>query len=371
MEKPLNTAPVYPIRYASETEKASWDALIGATPNGGNLLQTTSFALAKASSGWTANYLFFRGDASVFADVPNAEVPFLALSRSVPLLGTIWYIPNGPCFATAEQLLNFADTARAWFTSKKAFLVKLDSELTADTVDLGTLREHGLTKSTDLQTGSVNTVVLDLTPGSEAVFKAFPQPGRYSVNRARRDGVETSAVPLTPENKRIMFDLLEETARASNFPTRTYEYYSTFWDAFARNDKARLFFATFEGNVIAAAFVVKNGPKAFYKDGASVRDRPAYGASHLLQWEAIQWALEDPTVESYDMMGTPPSDQLSDTDHPYHGIGRFKTSFNKTVVDRLGSFEMVLKPSAVSLWNRYGYRVMNKLNRMFKHEVFF
>ena len=105
------------------------------------------------------------------------------------------------------------------------------------------------------------------------------------------------------------------------------------------------------------------GDKGTYKDGASIRAKTAYGASHLLQWEVIKW-MKDHAVITYDLCGTPPSDRINDTNHPHYGIGRFKTSFNKHVTDYIGAYDIVVKPMKYKLWTRLGERAALRLSKL-------
>jgi hypothetical protein len=41
------------------------------------------------------------------------------------------------------------------------------------------------------------------------------------------------------------------------------------------------------------------------------------------------------------------------------------------VIDRTGTYDLVINPSATNRWNRFGYRIAGKLNRMFRKEVYF
>lgn len=98
------------------------------------------------------------------------------------------------------------------------------------------------------------------------------------------------------------------------------------------------------------------GKKSTYKDGASVRERTAYGASHLLQWNVIQWAKEH-GAEIHDFCGSPPSDEIDNTLHPHYGVGRFKLSFSKHVVDYVGCYDLVVRPLNYKAWTKAGERI--------------
>jgi lipid II:glycine glycyltransferase (peptidoglycan interpeptide bridge formation enzyme) len=81
--------------------------------------------------------------------------------------------------------------------------------------------------------------------------------------------------------------------------------------------------------------------------------------------------MKEKGVTSHDLCGTPPSDQINDPNHPYYGIGRFKTSFNKEVTDYVGTYDIVIQPLFYKFWETYGERIALKLSRLLRHENYY
>ena len=312
------------IRLATPDERDRWQQLVAATPDGGNVLQLEQFAEAKALSGWQPQYVIWREQLAV-----------LVLSRSIPLLGKLWYIPKGPGLGSLDQLLEFLPDLREFAQQRGVFLLKIEPEIrrSASESTPNQLTALGLEKAPDIQAAS--TVLVDLSPDEEQLFSGFPQPGRYAINRARRDEGIVEAVPTNAETIDIAYRMLANTAQVGAFRIRPRDYYERFWGGFSQTGVGQMFFAKHRDQVIAIAYVMVLGEKASYKDGASIKERPVYGASHLLQWEAMRWA-KGQGATSYDLTGAPPSDQLSNRQHPLYGLVKFKTSFNKEVTDYIG-----------------------------------
>lgn len=107
-----------------------------------------------------------------------------------------------------------------------------------------------------------------------------------------------------------------------------------------------------------------------YKDGASIRQRTAYGASHLLQWHVINWAKQKGSVE-HDLAGCPPIKDINNPDHPFYGLGRFKTSFNKTVTEYVGAYEVPVKLWKAKLWHKLIEKIVRRLYFRLKHESWY
>ena len=96
----------------------------------------------------------------------------------------------------------------------------------------------------------------------------------------------------------------------------------------------------------------------------------AYGASHLLQWEMMRW-MKSHGVTRYDLCGTPPADRIGDESHPLYGVGRFKTSFNKTVTEFVGAYELPLSTVKFKLWKMLVERLVLRLNARFARQEWY
>src|SRR5690606_24658912 len=79
-------------RFATPDETASWDDLLVANPDKGNVFQTTEVAETKRKNSWTPRYVMVGSRA------------ITVLEKSVPFLGNYWYLPKGPGVADQADL---------------------------------------------------------------------------------------------------------------------------------------------------------------------------------------------------------------------------------------------------------------------------
>jgi lipid II:glycine glycyltransferase (peptidoglycan interpeptide bridge formation enzyme) len=345
------------IRFAKKSEIDTWNTRVLTNPDNGNVFQGYEFALQKKLGGWTPRF--------VLAD----DLAITLVEKKVFGFGKVWYIPKGPGISSVRQLDELLQPLKKFARSHGVFTIKIEPELPKDDETLTNLMKLGLVRTRSIQPNS-STVILDISADLDTVLSNLNQKARHAINRAKRDGVTTKAVPATDENCRIMFDLLHETATDAEFGIRPARYYGKFYQTYEKADLGQLFFAYFEGKVVAGAYALAFGVKGTYKDGASVRQRSAYGASHLLQWEVLQW-MKTKAITSYDLCGTPPSDQINNPDHSYYGIGRFKTSFNKHVTDYVGAYEIPVRPKASRLWTRFFEKVVRRIYYKVKGESYY
>lgn len=344
------------IRFADQTEIDDWNTYILANPDSGNVFQSYEFAEQKRLGGWTPRF--------VFCDTLAVTI----LEKTVPSLGRLWYLPKGPGISSLRELDELLPELKDFATKQGVFAVKVEPELPKTDDTLASLLKLGLVKVRPIQP-NFSTVTIDLSPDLEMILASLNQKGRHAINRAKRDGVTTELVATNDENCRLMYKLLAETA-AGQFQIRSYNYYKTFWQRFEKAGFGQLFFAYFEGKLVAGAYAIAYGHKGTYKDGASVRERTAYGASHLLQWRVIEW-MKERGVTIHDLCGAPPSDQINNPDHPHYGIGRFKTSFNKEVTDYIGAYDIIIRPFAYQIWRKIGERAMLRLHQKLRSESYF
>ena len=339
------------LRFATEEEISNWNDIIIQNPDGGNILQGKEFIAQKARAGWTPRYLM------------SDECAISVLQKHVPLLGNVWYSPKGPGVRSVKQLEKVVAELQSFAKKHGVFTIKIEPEIdhTESLFGLDILKTRPIQYN-------YATVLVDLSPSEEDILKSLNQKGRHAIRRAERDGVVVKKVELTDENIQIMYDLFKQTASSAGFVIRPLEYYQHFYRAYG--DNGALFFAYVDNTPVAGAFAMVQGEKSMYKDGASVRERVVYGASHLLQWEVIKWTKARGSKE-HDLAGVPPIAEIKNPDHPFYGLGRFKTSFNKTVTEHVGAYEIPVSRLKTTLWMRYIEKIVRRLYFKKHHESYY
>ncbi len=342
------------VRFATSEEIENWDSLILQNPDNGNVFQSVEMSNFKLESGWQQRFLV--------VELESLNLYITIQEKSVLTLGKLWYAPKGPGVEKISDIWQITPPLKQFARENGVFAVKIEPEIIKYDGFQQEFSARGFIQVRPIQP-NFSTIILDISGTDEEILSSMPRKGaKYSINRARRDGVTVNRVEATDENCRIFYDLLAETAANSGFKIRDFNYHKRFWQDFATAKIGQLFFAYFEGQVVAAAYVFTFGEKSTYKDGASVRQRTAYGASHLLQWEVMNWAREN-GAKQHDLCGTPPSDKIHDKNHPHHGIGVFKTSFSHEITDYIGAFDLPVKSFKYKLWAKFGERLTLKIHR--------
>lgn len=344
-------------RFATESEISQWNDLIVANPDGGNVFQSLEYSNLKQLGHWRPRFIVCE------------SIAISVLEKTVFGLGTVWYIMKGPGISTPDDLMKLLPGLRSFAKSQRVFSVKIEPEILKNKLSLAALAATELVPTGAIQP-NVSTIVLDIAPSLDEILTTMPQTGRYAIKRAERDGVMVRQVPATDENCDLMFTLLRDTALASHFGIRAPVYYKTYWQDFEKSGLGQLFFAYVDGQIVAGAYAFVYGHKSTYKDGASIRKRTAYGASHLLQWHVIQWAKQRGSIV-HDLCGAPPADRIKDPTHPHYGIGLFKTQFNKQVTEYVGAYDLPIVGWKYALWHKYIEKLIRKLHYKMKHESYY
>lgn len=342
------------VRFASKKEIGQWDEHLLANPDGGNIFASYEFAMQKKLGHYRPSFIF----------VDDIAITVLE-KRPLPGL-KLWYLPKGPGVTTTKEVFEILESLKPFAKKHGAFALRIEPEL--DISIQSTLSRHGLIKASPI-IPNPSTIAMDIKPSLDKIMENLPQKGRHAIRRAERDGVEIKQVKATDENCKSMYELLLETAQ-DRFGIRDYHYFHTFWQNFEKVDMGQLFFAYFDGKIVAGAFATVLGKKSTYKDGASSRKRSAYGASHLLQWHVISWAKSKGATR-HDLCGSPPSDKVGDPNHRHYGIGLFKTAFNKKVTDYVGCYDFIVRPFIYRLWSSVGERIVKRLYYYRHHDIYY
>jgi lipid II:glycine glycyltransferase (peptidoglycan interpeptide bridge formation enzyme) len=311
----------------------------------GEVLQSGFWAAFKERFGWVAH--------PFIADYKDTSITLLVLSRVIAPGVRLAYVPLGPAFEEPdlgrEELLT-------------GIVQALERRLPSDTVcarfDLPWYREGAgnrppaLLESSRLRRSPVDvqppsTVVLDLRRSEAELLAGMKSKWRYNIGLAERKGV----VVVEDGGERLAewYALHRETGERDRIAVHSYAYYRVLFDLAARYGEGapeyRLLLAEHEGELLAGIVVAFRHGVAWYPYGASSNRGRNLMPNYALQWRGIQMARERGCL-SYDFFGIPPEE---DPSHPMHGLYRFKTGFGGTIRNRLGCYDVVLRPLRYTL----------------------
>ena len=335
------------LRFARPDELATWEERLEALPGGGEVWQSRMYGHVKRYQRYRDRYV-----------VGDSFPPTLVLEKRVPLLGRLWYVPAGPVAESPQGTLDASQRLAEFARTQGAFLLKVEPRLVKSESTMQLFRAVGFVPVVRVLPNE-STILLDISGEESDVMLRFSGSTRTKIRKADKIGFDVRRVETTDENCRIMYDLLGETGEGK-FQLRPYEYYRDFWRTFQESGRGQLVLGFDEGAPVAGMFGVVLGKTSGYKDGASTKSRRLpNGAMYRMQWELILWGRER-GAEIHDLVGSPPSDQLDDTDHPLYGVGQYKLRLSKNVTDYVGALDLPLRPLRARVWTTLGDRLARR-----------
>ncbi|MDF1548834.1 MAG: peptidoglycan bridge formation glycyltransferase FemA/FemB family protein [Bacteroidales bacterium] len=189
-----------------------------------------------------------------------------------------------------------------------------------------------------------NTIFLNLKQNKENLLKNMKPKTRYNIRLSLRKGVNVQTYGM--DKLSIWYSLYKDTAKRNNITLHDIDFFHSVLMNQKKNQEgdvgARLIMADYEGEYLAAMFLILSKKRGSYLYGASSGKKRNLMASYAVQWEAINIAKQA-GCEEYDMFGVAPNTNQS---HPLHGLYRFKSGFGGNLFHRMGCWDYPLNNEA-------------------------
>jgi len=326
-----------------EDRQDEWNDFVAASEYG-TVLQSYQWGQLKAGSGWEALPVAVIDDRKIQACA-------LVLKRQLPLIGhSLFYAPRGPVvdLSDDEALSRLLGVIGSLAREHRAVALKIDPPIPAERTDaVEALRRRGFrpVEYDEHSLGGIQprwVMKTDLRPEPEKLLGSFKSKWRYNIRLAERKGVvvrrDCSRLDLAS-----FYELLRVTGQRDGFTVRSAEYFERLYDLLMPAGLAKLFAAEYEGEMIAAAILLKMGRQATYVYGASSNEHRNRMPNHLLQWEMMTWArAQGCTV--YDLRGVA-REVDGEPIGPLGGLNRFKRGFAAKYMEYVGEWDLVFSPT--------------------------
>ncbi len=270
----------------------------------------------------------------VFDDSEKKLIGSMLLIRQEMGMGKSWlWSPRGP-------LLPEKGAKEAWELLKDAC-----RDLARQGGDVFMRVEPGiLEKETKIVLGKAagqsympeHSLVINLKAEEDSILKQMTQKGRYNIKKAHKAGVYVRVGVDTEMDD--FYDILKETAKRDGFHVHNKEFYRRFLELLG--DKARLYVAHHEQDMIGGLLATHFGDTAIYYFGASSNTHRNKMAPYALQWFAIQEAKKA-KLSTYDFLGVAPEGDSKDV---LAGVTQFKTRFGGKRVEYQKAQAFVYRP---------------------------
>lgn len=266
---------------------------------------------------------------------------------------TIGYFPKGN-IPTNEMLKKLVEIGKQY----NCIFIKLEPNVKTDTKNSPNIliSQYPNIHKSSHPLFTKYTFQLDLTKSEEELLKNMHPKTRYNIKIAQKH-----EVVVKEENSAEAFqkylELTFETAKRQKFYAHNRRYHELMWETLKGANVAHLLTASYQSQILVTWIVFLFNNVLYYPYGASSDQYRNVMASNLMMWEAIKFGKKNGT-KLFDMWGAlGPNPDPSD---PWYGFHRFKQGYGANLVEFIGSFDLVIRPTLYKLYN-LTYKIREKI----------
>ena len=266
------------------------------------------------------------------------------LIRKIPLFGNLMYVPRGPVGDIHDKNILEQLTYKINELAKKyhAFVIKIepnvefkDERFKQIVKELGYgINSQAMNFEQEIQARHNFRLYIQQRSQQE-VFDSFSNKTRYNIRLAQR---------------------------RDDFRIRKKSYFERLYQVFPK-ENLNLKIAYFEGEPIAAILLISYGKKMWYLYGASSNLHRNTMPNYLLQWEAIQMAIEQ-KMDVYDFRGVSYKENGQED-----GLFHFKKGFGADLVELIGEIYIPFKPLRYASYQIAERQFRNIRNFFYQMEI--
>jgi hypothetical protein len=301
-----------------------WDKRV--TALGGHVLQSSAWARVQARLDYEVT--FAEGAGWCWMGVVRRVGPFRYL-----------YLPFGPTLADAQRLPDAIGTARARAGELGCAFIRLEPDLA--TPSQLTMLKARRVRSRQHQ----HTLVLRIDVDDAVLRRGLNSGHRSRINTAEKRGLSIEQAPHAADIADFIA-LLRQTETRAGFYSHDDGYYHAIAEELMPTGEASLYYATWEGQRVAAALVFDFADTRYYAFAASDTQRRSVMPAPPLVWRAILDGRAK-GMRCFDFWGVAPPDQ---PDHAWAGITEFKRGFGGELHSRSGTWEVSVRPVSARLF---------------------
>lgn len=271
---------------------------------------------------------------------------------------TIGYLPKGT-LPTKEVVGELKKIGK----ENNCIFIQLEPNVVASEQTHNHMTSLGLTPSAH-PLFTKYTFQLDLTQSPDEFLKHMSQKTRYNIRVAIKHNVRVQE-EFSEEAFAAYQKLTEETTTRQGFFAHTKKYHAFMWETLKTERpklgvkidteklQAHLFVASYEKQPLTTWIVFTFHDTLYYPYGASSSQHREVMSSNLMMWDVVMYGKKM-GLRLFDMWGS--MGPNPDSKDPWYGFHRFKQGYGPTLVEFVGSYDLVINPIVYQ-----GYKVADKL----------
>lgn len=176
---------------------------------------------------------------------------------------------------------------------------------------------------------------------ADDIFAGMRKNRRNLIRRAEKEGVTIHRSTQPLQDLPLFLQLHEETRKRHGFTPYTDAFFIAQVEKFTAKNACSFYLAKYNNEVVATSIHMHMFGETSYHHGASTLKYPKIPASYLLQWTAIQDAIQRKD-HIYNFWGIAPDGAKK---HPFAGVTTFKTGFGGKVLELQHCTDIPVEPS--------------------------
>jgi hypothetical protein len=301
-------------------DASRWDRELDERASPVPLLQTWGWGEVQARAGWRIERVRLKGGA-----MASVQLRSVGPAREA-------YVPRGPVPATADAV----DALVGWARAEGIARLLVEPEAPAAFGDDLVQRHFSTTAPTQPQ----HTRILQLR-SPEEMLKTFRHGRRYNIRAGLRRGVVVKEGKDGAELARQSAAV--ERRESIHLPDR--RYYDLLLELLPW---CRTYVAhqAETNEALATVLVARHAGRAYSLFAGRSGAHPELMGNDMAWWAAISSAAEG-GCKDFDLWGVPPPG--AGPEHPWHGLGFFKSEFGGEEVAYPGAWDLVLSAAGAKL----------------------
>ncbi len=198
---------------------------------------------------------------------------------------------------------------------------------------------------------------LNIEPSEQEIFSQMRKTTRYLIRQAQNNKDIEIFQSKNIKDLEIFNEIHLEVVKKQKFVPFSLEYFKKEFSAFLPDDQIAIFFAKYQGKIIAASYEIFWSNVGFYHHAALLPEYKKIPVSYLLQWEAIKEAKKR-GCKIYDFWGY--IDPVKYPKHPYAGPTLFKMGFGGYKEEYVKTQDLIISKK---YWLNYIIETIRRIKR--------
>ncbi len=255
--------------------------------------------------------------------------------------GSFLLVPHGPVTKTAEKkevIKILLDKLKELAKTEKLDFIRI-SPIWERTPKNEKLFKDLKFRLRALHTHPESSWKLNIELQEDKIMDGMRKTTRYLIRQAQNNNDIEIIQSFDISDIAVFNKLHLEVVKHQKFVPFSLKYFQKEFSAFLPDNQIAIFFAKYQGKIIAASYEIFWSGMAFYHHAALLPEYKKIPASYLLQWEAIKEAKKR-GCKVYDFWGY--SDPQKYPKHPYSGPTLFKMGFGGYVKEYVKTQDLVI-----------------------------